>query len=72
MQEPKLTGYSTKLSIFIWTLNNEKEKKSHFEKDFSAFKGGWGWNNLISVSELLENSDKYLKDGTLRIGAKVS
>ncbi|KAL7025649.1 hypothetical protein ACKWTF_013578 [Chironomus riparius] len=71
MQEPRTTGFSTKCEIFVRTLINEKEKICQFERDYSTFEGGRGWKNLISVSELTEKSSKYIKNGTLRIGAKI-
>ena len=72
MQEKRVTGFSTKCEAFIRTLSNEKERICQFERDFSTFEGGRGWKNLIPVSELLEKSAKYIKNGTLKIGSKVN
>ncbi|XP_070507573.1 speckle-type POZ protein-like [Chironomus tepperi] len=50
-------------------FSNVKENQKRLQRDFKDIKS-WGWP-LISLSELFDNSDKYLKNGTLTIGAKI-
>ena len=69
MRELNAKDFKVKCEVFVRALNNEKVKNHHFLMECSEFKGwGYGWPELISIEEIFNNADKYLKNNTVDIG----
>lgn len=72
MRKPFVKGFKVNYEFFVRTLSSECKSYSAFSGDCSDFKDfGRGYDVFKSLSDLFDNSDKYLNNGTLIIGAKV-
>jgi len=74
MKDSKVDDFTIMFDVFVRKLNGEKIKSDHFTRASHEFQAGqeYGWSNYISVDEICDSADQYLKDGnTLTLGLKV-